>query len=55
MKRIKLDDFVSFPFILNMNNYINGYENIKYKLNEETEEQYFDKNITMKKPFSNKI
>ena len=35
MKRIKLDDYVSFPFVLNMNNYINGYEDIKYKLDEE--------------------
>ncbi|EGR28599.1 ubiquitin carboxyl-terminal hydrolase family protein, putative [Ichthyophthirius multifiliis] len=49
MKRIKLDDFVSFPFILNMNNYINGYENIKHKLNEETDEQYFKQNFTIMK------
>jgi len=32
--RTKINDRVTFPFILNMNNYINGYEGIKKKANQ---------------------
>lgn len=32
---MKLDDFVSFPFVLNMNDYIAGYDEIKNKLPED--------------------
>jgi hypothetical protein len=35
MKRMKLSDKVSFPFVLNMNDYMNGYDNIKNKQSEE--------------------
>jgi len=31
MDRVKKNNFVSFPMVLNMNNYINGYEEIKNK------------------------
>jgi len=41
MKRVKLDDFFSFPFILNMNDYINGYDGIKNKYPEESNPDYF--------------
>lgn len=50
MKRIKLDDFVSFPFVLNMNNYINGYENIKNKLSEDVDPSYFKSDFTITPP-----
>jgi len=49
LKRIKLDDFFSFPFILNMNDYINGYEGIKNKINEESTPEYFASNEPSKK------
>ena len=42
MRRIKLDDTFKFPFILNMNDYINGYEGIKNKVSEESTPEYFD-------------
>jgi uncharacterized UBP type Zn finger protein len=32
MSRNKINDRVSFPWILNMNEYMNGYEGIKNKL-----------------------
>ena len=35
MKREKLDDYMEFPMVLNMNNYINGYDNIPNKLSED--------------------
>ncbi len=36
--RAKINDRVTFPFILNMNNYINGYEGIKKKATEYQKE-----------------
>ncbi|EAR91927.3 ubiquitin carboxy-terminal hydrolase (macronuclear) [Tetrahymena thermophila SB210] len=50
MKRLKLDDYVSFPFVLNMNEYINGYDNIKNKLSEEVDPSYFKSDYTIKPP-----
>ena len=38
MTRIKINNKVTFPFILNMNNYANGYDGIKAK-SKEIEEQ----------------
>ena len=52
MKRIKLDDFVSFPFVLNMNEYINGYEGIRNKLNEDADPDCFLNDFTVKPPIS---
>ena len=49
MRRVKLDDLFSFPFILNMNDYINGYEGIKNKVSEESTPEYFNE-ITRPKP-----
>jgi len=49
LKRIKLDDFFSFPFILNMNDYINGYEGIKNKVSEESTPEYFADAMHQKK------
>ena len=45
-KRIKLNDFVSFPFILNMNDYLGGYDFISNKKPEnEVDPKYFDNDI----------
>jgi len=45
-KRIKLNDFVSFPFILNMNDYLGGYDFIGNKKPEnEVDPNYFDNDI----------
>lgn len=30
-QRVKINDKVTFPFLLNMNNYIHGYDNIQEK------------------------
>jgi hypothetical protein len=38
MKREKLNDYMSFPFILNMNNYLNGYDQIPNKIPEDQDE-----------------
>jgi ubiquitin carboxyl-terminal hydrolase 47 len=35
MSRQKLNDEVRFPWVLNMNDYMNGYEDIPNKLSEE--------------------
>jgi ubiquitin carboxyl-terminal hydrolase 47 len=35
-ERVKLNDKVEFPFILNMNTYMNGYDNIPNKLDENS-------------------
>jgi ubiquitin carboxyl-terminal hydrolase 47 len=35
MQRVKIYDRVSFPFMLNMNDYIKGYEGIQNKLYEK--------------------
>lgn len=54
MKREKLDDYMSFPFVLNMNNYLrlydviykdSGYDGIKNKLNEEPDHKYFEEEL----------
>lgn len=50
MKRIKLDDFISFPFVLNMNDYINGYDGIKNKLSEEVDPNCFITDFIVKPP-----
>ena len=39
MQRIKIYDRVTFPFILNMNDYIKGYEGIQNKLYEKEVER----------------
>lgn len=39
LKRIKIQDRLSFPFVLNMNNYIHGYGGIKHKCAEEEEKR----------------
>lgn len=49
MDRIKLNDFVDFPFVLNLNDYINGYDGIKNKQPEENvDPKYFDNNTIIK-------
>lgn len=42
MKRDKLTDAVTFPFVLNMNDYMNGYHNIKNKQSEDINQTYFN-------------
>lgn len=39
---MKLNDYMEFPFVLNMNNYMNGYEGIPNKLSEVTDPSYFN-------------
>lgn len=34
MSRQKINDEVKFPWVLNMNDYMNGYEGIENKLDE---------------------
>lgn len=43
----------SFPYVLNMNNYMNGYEGIPNKLSEETDPSVWEDNMN-KKPTSSK-
>lgn len=40
MEREKVNDRVQFPFVLNFNNYINGYDKIPVKLNEDSSEYF---------------
>ena len=40
MEREKINDRVEFPFILNFNDYINGYDKIENKLNEDSSEYF---------------
>lgn len=40
-ERVKLNDRVEFPHVLNINDYMNGYENMKNKLNEDSS-AYFE-------------
>lgn len=35
LQRVKINDVVSFPFYLNMNDYLKGYEGISNKLYEK--------------------
>lgn len=42
MRREKLDDKMSFPFVLNMNNYLKSYDDIPNKLSEDTDPSYFE-------------
>lgn len=35
MRREKISDGFKFPFVLNMNDYINGYDGIKNKVEEK--------------------
>jgi hypothetical protein len=53
MRREKIDDYMSFPFVLNMNNYIkylfflliiakSGYDGIPNKVSEECDQSYFE-------------
>lgn len=42
-QRIKVNDRVEFPHVLNMNNYMQGYSNIQNKLNEDTAAYFIDK------------
>ena len=37
----KLDDYMEFPMVLNMNHYLNGYDGIPNKLSEESNPSYF--------------
>ena len=39
--REKINDKLTFPFILNMNQYMNGYEFITNKLQENNDPNYF--------------
>lgn len=41
MSRNKLSDKVEFPFVLNMNDYMNGYDGIKNRQNETQNQSYF--------------
>ena len=34
--RLKINDRISFPFVLNFNHYFNGYEQIPNKIREDT-------------------
>ena len=40
MEREKINDRVEFPFILNFNDYIHGYDHIPKKLNEDSSEYF---------------
>ena len=62
LQRVKIYDRVSFPFILNMNDYIKGYEGIQNKLYEKEVlrmRQYcqaqIDKNMTDEQKHQAKI
>ena len=35
-QRLKVNDRVQFPFVLNFNKYMNGYHNIKDKLDQDS-------------------
>ena len=35
-QKVKVNDRISFPYILNINDYMNGYANIKRKLDEDS-------------------
>ena len=39
--RKKLNDKVEFPFLLNFNDYMNGYEGIKNKVSEDSDSKHF--------------
>ncbi len=41
MERHKLNDRVEFPFVLNFNKYMNGYENIPDKFDEDTSKYFY--------------
>ena len=43
-----MDDMFSFPYILNMNNYMNGYEGIPNKVSEESDPSVWEDNMTKK-------
>ena len=47
-QRIKVNDRVEFPFVLNFNNYMNGYHNIKDKLDENTSAYFISENVPKK-------
>ena len=52
MSRVKITDRVSFPFLLNMNDYMKGYEGIQNKLYEkevERMQQYCQRQMEEKK------
>lgn len=44
-QRIKVNDRVEFPHILNINNYMQGYENIQNKLSEDSSAYFLDRDI----------
>ena len=45
MQRIKVNDRVEFPHVLNFNNYMQGYDNIQNKLSEDSSAYFFDRDI----------
>lgn len=48
-QRIKVNDRVEFPHVLNFNNYMQGYENIQNKCNEDSSAYFLDRDIAEKK------
>jgi hypothetical protein len=49
MRREKLDDKMTFPFVLNMNNYVKSYDEIPNKLSEDADPTYFEEIVQPKK------
>lgn len=47
-QRIKVNDRVEFPHILNMNNYMQGYSQIQNKLNEDNSAYFIEKEVPKK-------
>ena len=47
--REKINDFVSFPLVLNFNNYMNGYDGIKNKFSDDPDEEFFKEKSYLEK------
>ena len=43
--RLKINDRISFPFVLNFNHYFNGYEQIPNKIKEDTSEYFLKEDV----------
>jgi hypothetical protein len=48
--RNKINDKFVFPFVLNFNNYFNGYEQIPNKLNEDSSDYFVKEEYKAKQP-----
>ena len=49
-QKIKVNDRVDFPFVLNFNNYMQGYHHINNKLDEDSSAYFLNENLLPKKP-----